>query len=84
MRMAMEQPPDFVERNVLTEEKFFFFLQKPNRKKDGMQSDEHLHAFCETRNKNEAKVTIFITLLSGMTPIFHAVLDNDGYFFLLI
>ena len=74
----LEQPSDLVERIVWTDEKFFVLHQKPHRKNDGTWSEEHPHQICETKDRNDAKVMIFVALINGMAPLFHAFIDEDG------
>ena len=74
-----EQPSDFFERSVWTDEKFFVLHQKPNRKNDGTWSEERPHQICKSNigTNNNAKVMIFVALNDGMVPIFHVFLDAD-------
>lgn len=74
----LEQPSELVERIVWTDEKFFCLHQKPHRRNDGIWSDENPHKICETNDRNDVKVMIFVALTDSMVPIFHAFLDDDG------
>jgi hypothetical protein len=74
----LQQPSNIVERIVWTDEKFFCLHQKPHRKNDGVWTDENPHNICETNNRNDVKVMIFVAIINGMVPIVHAFLDDEG------
>ena len=75
----LEQPNNFVDRVVWTDEKFFCLNQKPHRKNDGTWCDENPRKICETNNRNDLKVMIFVAVVKGKIPIVHAFLDDGGH-----
>lgn len=74
----LEQPSEIVDKIVWTDEKFFCLHQKPHRKNDGVWARENPHNICETNDRNDIKVMIFVAIIKGMVPIVHSFLDNDG------
>ena len=40
---------------------------------------ERLIGICETNDRNDVKVMIFVAIINGMVPIVHAFLEDDGH-----
>jgi len=72
----LEQPSELVARVVWTDEKFCLH-QKPHRENDWIWSALDPHNICETNDRNDVKVMIFVALIDGRVPICHAFLDDD-------
>ena len=75
----LQQPSNIVDRIIWTDEKFFCLHQKPHRKNDGVWANENPRNICETNDRNDVKVMIFVAIINGMVPIVHAFLDDDGH-----
>ena len=75
----LQQPSNIVNRIIWTDEKFFCLHQKPHRKNDGVWANENPRNICETNDRNDVKVMIFVAIINGMVPIVHAFLDDDGH-----
>ena len=50
----------------------------PRRKNDRVWADENPHHICETNDKIDEKVMIFVAIVHGMAPIVHAFFHLHG------
>ena len=74
----LQQPDDFVQQVIWTDEKIFVLNQRPNRKNDGTWSSANPHKVLEVNNRNGKKMTIFVAIVDGHIPIVHAFMGEDG------
>ena len=74
----LQQPDDFVQQVIWTDEKIFVLNQRPNRKNDGTWSIENPHKALEVNNRNGKKMMIFVAIVDGHIPIVHAFMGEDG------
>ena len=57
----------------------FCLHQKSHRKNDGKWANENPLNTCETNDRNDVKVMIFVVIINEIVPIVHAFLDYDCY-----
>ena len=74
----LEQPDNFVQQVIWTDEKTFCLKQKPHRRNDGVWSKKNPHLIVETNDRNDLKVMLFVAIVNGKIPVVHAFLDNTG------
>ena len=77
----LEQPHDFTQRIIWTEEKFFALYQRSNRKNDGKWTQRNPHEIVETDNRNNKQIMMFVAIVDGRIPVMHAFIDANGRFF---
>lgn len=68
----LEEPADFTNKVVWTDEKIFVLNQRPNRKNDGVWCKENPHDLVQTNDRNGQKIMIFVAIVDGQIPIVHA------------
>jgi len=78
LNWILEQADDFVQRIILTDDKFFVFHQRPNRKKDGKWAQRNPHEIIETNNRNDKKIMMFVAIVDGRIPVVQAFIDENG------
>ena len=66
-------------QNHLDGREAFCLHQKPHRKNDGVWANENSRNICETNDRNDVKVMIFVSNINGIIPIVHAFHDDDGH-----
>ena len=49
-----------------------------------MWANENPRNICETNDRNEVKVMIFVAIINGFIPIIHAFLDDDSINFIVL
>ena len=74
----LQQPDDFVQQVIWTDEKIFVLNQRPNRKNDGTWSSENPHKVLEVNNRNGKKMMTFVAIVDGHIPIVHAFMGKMG------
>lgn len=74
----LEQPDNFAQRIIWTDEKFFVLHQRPNRKNDGKWAQRNPHEIVETNDRNDKKIMMFVAIVDGRIPVVHAFIDENG------
>ena len=74
----LQQPDDFVQQVIWTDENIFFLKHRPNLKNDDTWSSENPHKVLEVNNRNGKKMMIFVAIVDGHILIVHAFMGEDG------